>query len=278
VRVFEDHFKRWSLVREGEPFETPSSHIVYVRGPQGPAVLKVFKPPGEEARSPLALLHYGGSGAVRVIAYDAQAMLTCRACPGTPLSDLVRAGRDDEATDVLCDVAASLHGRGLASGDWPTVEDWGADLTQQPLGAAAARLPPNLVSEAAATFIDLCGGQSRRVLLHGDLHHDNILCDERLGWLSIDPKCLAGEPEYELGAALRNPAGLSAIDYADPHVMLRRVRRICARLGFAEDRVLRWCFAQAVLSAVWLVQDGREADIAGVLEVAKVARALLAPW
>jgi streptomycin 6-kinase len=52
---------------------------------------------------------------------------------------------------------------------------------------------------------------------------------------------------------------------------------MCTRLGFVEERVLRWGFAQAVLAAVWLVQDGRgETDIAGVLAVAKAARGLIA--
>jgi len=59
--------------------------------------------------------------------------------------------------------------------------------------------------------------------------------------------------------------------------MRRRVQRMCARLGFKADRMLRWCFAQAVLSAVWSVQDGsREVDIVLAIKVAKASRALLA--
>jgi len=260
----------WSLVPEGEPFETPSSRILYVASPQGPAVLKLFKPPREEARSPLALRHYDGAGAVRLIAHDEQAMLTRRALPGTPLSDLVRAGRDDEATDVVCDVAAALHGRGAAPGGWITVEEWGMELHAQ----CADRLPRDLVRAARGTFDALCRSQSSRVLLHGDLHHDNILRDDALGWLAIDPKCLLGEREYELGAALRNPAGLSAF-YADPHVMQRRISRMCDRLGFAAERVLRWCFAQAVLAAVWCAQDADEAATVPTLKVAETSLALL---
>jgi len=274
--VFQHYFTLWSLVPNAEAFETASSHIVYVQSPDGPAVLKVFKPPREESRSPVALLHYGGSGAVAVIAYDEQAMLTRRALPGTPLSDLVRAGRDDEATDVLCEVAAALHARGAASGDWTTVEDWGEDFERHRQSARAARLPREIVDEAQRVFFDLCRSQSERVLLHGDLHHDNILSDERLGWLSIDPKCLVGEREYELGAPLRNPAGSSEL-YTDPDMMRRRVQRMCARLGFKADRILRWCFAQAVLSAVWSVEDGSpDADIVLAVKVAKASRALLA--
>ena len=70
-----------------------------------------------------------------------------------------------------------------------------------------------------------------------------------------------------------SPAGLSHI-YADPDVMRRRVWTVATRLGVEPDRLLRWCFAQAVLAAVWSVEDGLR-DIEPALEVAKVSRALL---
>jgi len=264
----------WSLAPDGEPLATASSHILFVRGPQGPAVLKVFKPPREEARSSLALRHYGGRGAVPVLAFDEEAVLTRRVRPGTVLSDLVRAGRDDEATDIVCDVAASLQAHGGAAGAWPTVAQWGADFDDHQRSSRAHLLPAAMVELARHEFFDLCRSQSEPVLLHGDLHHDNILHDERLGWLAIDPKGVLGEREYELGAALRNPSG-SPDFYTDPGVMQRRVQRMAARLGFDGGRVLRWCFAQAVLSAVWLVQDGRDgADVA--LKVARVSRDVMA--
>lgn len=265
----------WSLVPVGESFETPSSQIVYVQSPEGPAVLKLFKPPQEEARSSLALLHYRGESAVRVIVYDDHALLTCRALPGAPLSDLARASRDDRATEILCDVAAALHARGAAGGGWATVEEWGAGFERHRRAARADRLPSEIVDEAQQIFLDLCRSQSQRVLLHGDLHHDNILYDERLGWLSIDPKGVLGEREYELGAALRNPAGLSEM-YTDPDVMQRRVWTMCMRLRVEPVRVLRWCFAQAVLSAVWSVEDDSpDADTVSALSVAKASYVLL---
>src|SRR5262249_2677751 len=157
-----------------------------------PAVLKLFKPPREEARSPLALIHYGGEGAVRVIVHDEHAMLTRRAIPGTPLSDFVRADRDDEATEVLCTAAATLHAPGPAGGRWTTVEEWGAGFGRHQQSTRADRLPSEIVGEAQGIFLDLCRSQTKRVLLHGDLHHDNVLYDEQLGWLSIDPKGVLG--------------------------------------------------------------------------------------
>ena len=42
------------------------------------------------------------------------------------------------------------------------------------------------------------------VVLHGDLHHWNILSSEREPYLIIDPKGYFGDPGYEVGAFLAN--------------------------------------------------------------------------
>jgi streptomycin 6-kinase len=89
-------------------------------------------------------------------------------------------------------------------------------------------------------------------LLHGDLHHFNILAARRRPWLAIDPKGLAGEAAYEVGALLRNPDPRL---YTDSQVQRRRVDVLHQELGFEKDRILGWGVAQAVLSAWWNFED-----------------------
>jgi streptomycin 6-kinase len=90
------------------------------------------------------------------------------------------------------------------------------------------------------------------VVLHGDLHHDNILSAEA-DWLAIDPKGVIGEPAYEVGALLRNPGDLPL---EQPIAFtLRRVDQLAERLSLNRDRLLAWADAQLVLSCVWLVED-----------------------
>lgn len=43
------------------------------------------------------------------------------------------------------------------------------------------------------------------MLLHGDLHQDNILLSNNNKWIAIDHKEVIGEPAYEIGAFTRNP-------------------------------------------------------------------------
>ena len=93
------------------------------------------------------------------------------------------------------------------------------------------------------------------MLLHGDLHHYNVLFDNERGWVAIDPKGVVGELEYEIGAILRNPVELPEL-FADPAVVERRLKTLTGLLSLNYTRALIWSFAQAILSAIWGVEDG----------------------
>jgi streptomycin 6-kinase len=54
-----------------------------------------------------------------------------------------------------------------------------------------------LLEEAETLFAELNASMAEPFLLHGDLHHENILAAEREPWLAIDPKGVVGEPARE---------------------------------------------------------------------------------
>src|SRR5438067_1309862 len=88
---------------------------------------------------------------------------------------------------------------------------------------AAGRVRGALGGQAEAIFAALLATQVAPVLLHGDLHHENILAAARQPWLAIDPKGVVGEPAYEAGALLRNPLPW-LLEQPDPRgVTARRV-------------------------------------------------------
>jgi streptomycin 6-kinase len=192
-----------------------------------------------------ALEWFSGHGGVRVLASDAArgAMLLERALPGTPLRELV-AGDDEAATAAAVAVMGALWRPAPADRPFPTVRDWGEDL-----GGAG---------RAAGLFAELCDSMGEAVVLHGDLHHDNVLRSGTDGWLVIDPKGVVGEREYETGALLRNPwPGL--LDLQHPgRILRRRADQLAEALDLDVRRVRAWAYAQAVLSAVWCEQDGQD--------------------
>jgi streptomycin 6-kinase len=70
-------------------------------------------------------------------------------------------------------------------------------------------LPRELVATAVSLFNELLPSQSEPVLLHGDLHHWNILRATRVPWLALDPKGVVGEPAYEVGGLAAQSCRLS---------------------------------------------------------------------
>jgi streptomycin 6-kinase len=138
----------------------------------------------------------------------------------------------------------------------PRVEQWGGAFQQVSPPAAIGK---DLLSEARDVFDDLCRSQTNRRLLHGDLHHYNVLHDRARGWLAIDPKGVVGELEYEIGAALRNPVERPDL-FVDTVIIEKRVAYFASTLAIDAGRTLRWAFAQAVLAALWSVEEGTDVD------------------
>ena len=243
----EAHFAKWRLSPDGKPFETHSSWLCFVRRDSDPALLKLFKPGSNEAPSVRYLAAHDGKGTVRVIESDGAAILVERIAPGTPLTTLSLAGRDDEATHIICELIERLQSSRADTRGWPGHDEHEIQFETR---RVVSPLTPEIAARAQSLFRQLDATQQTRVLLHGDLHHDNILFDNKRGWLAIDPKGEVGEIAYELAAPLRNPLDGPDV-FMSRAQMDRRVRIYCERLNLERKRVLGWCFARNASAAMW---------------------------
>lgn len=212
------------------------------------AVLKLLNPDEhEEARGAAYLQSLAGQGAVRVLAGEGRAILM-EHCPGPSLGDLSRAGRDDEATDILSGVIRTLHSAPVdPTGLQPLAARFAA-LTDAPLTGDLA--------DAAQIARDLLADPVPPVALHGDLHHDNVLSSPR-GWLAIDPKGVSGDPAYEPANAFRNPEGFGERLF-DPDRLHRMAAHLSRGLGLPRGRLLGWAAAHCALSTRWALEDGKD--------------------
>jgi streptomycin 6-kinase len=140
---------------------------------------------------------------------------------------------------------------------FPSVAEWAAGLgrLRDHFGGTSGPFPTTLVEAAEGLFTELISSMSEPVLLHGDLHHANILAAERQPWLALDPKGLVGEPAYEVGAFLRNPMPQLFAAPQPGRILARRVDQLAEELGFDRARLLGWGLAQAVLAAWWSFED-----------------------
>ena len=255
--IIAGYSQRWSL-RVMLPFEPLSYSYVMpaTRSDGTDVVLKVHFPDRELITEIEALSLFNGHGAVQLLDADPEQgiLLLERLMPGTPLTSVAD---DEQATSAAVQVMRQLWRPVPPAHPFPTVADRadGLKRMREQIGGGCGPFPSSLVERAEVLFAELIGSMAEPVLLHGDLHHGNILAAERQPWLAIDPKGVVGEPAYEVGALLRNPMPQLLAQPHPEHILARRLDQLAEELGFERERILGWGLAQAVLSGWWSYED-----------------------
>lgn len=258
--------QRWSLELQ-PPFELSYNYVAPAIQTDGrEVVLKIGFPNRELLSEVHALQIFNGHGMVRLLEadFERQIFLLERVRPGI---ELITVEDEEEVIRVAAQVMQQYWRPVTEDRPLLTVEIWTNGLAKlRPLfNGTTGPFPEYLVDAAENIFAEFIPTQGDQVLLHGDLHHWNILSATRQPWLAIDPKGVVGEREYDTGAILRNPWGKLYTPQNLKRIQARRVDIFCEMLGFERERILGWGMAQAVLSAWWSVEDegsGGEAALA----------------
>lgn len=251
---------RWGLTPDGAAFATPSSVLQPVLLEGTAAFLKLATHP-EEAAGGRVLRWWDGRGAAPVLAAEGDVLVLARATGARSLESLAASGPDgdDEATRILCRAALRLH----AVTDMPRPDGlvglprWFAELFEH--AADRPHSHDGMFARAAAEARALLAAPHGDVVLHGDLHHGNVLDFAGDGWLAIDPKHIYGDPGFDFANILCNPSSDVALA---PGRLERTVAVIAAETGIARRRMLRWALAWAGLSAAWSERSAGDAAIA----------------
>ncbi|MDQ6660817.1 MAG: aminoglycoside phosphotransferase family protein [Chloroflexota bacterium] len=256
--------QRWEITI-GPPFDLSFNYVApAIRSDGTPVVVKAFLPIGDESPQAEAPRLFDGHGMVQLLAYDEsdEVMLLERILPGTLLSTLED---DEQATSIAASVMRNMWRPAPLDHPFSSVSKWGQGFVRlrNHYGGGNGPFPPALLTKAEKLFAKLTNSMAEPVLLHGDLHHENILAATREPWLAIDPKGLIGEPAYETGALLRNQLSVVFEASQPVRVMARRVDQLSAELGLDRARICDWGLAQAVLSAWWNIEDFGEMDEGG---------------
>jgi len=251
---------RWNI-KVGSPFNLSYNYVAPAERVDGSqAVLKIGFPSDREFQTEIRALEvFNGDGIERLLEEDREkaVILIERIMPGVPLSTLVEAD-DEQATRILTRVMKKLHKPPPGNHSFITIADWakGMQKHRQQFNGSGP-LPASLFEKAEHLFEELLATSQEPMLVHGDLHHDNVLSSDREGWLAIDPKGIAAEPAYDTAAMLRNPHGIER--RADLSSFLtRRIQILSEELQVDPKRIQQWGIAQTVLSAVWTVEWGME--------------------
>lgn len=300
------YLDRWELTVVGA-FPLSHSYVVPVDRTDGRACVLKIQPTSladvAGAERELLGLRLGGPGSVRVVEQDTAngVLLLDRAQPGTSLDEMAE-WDDDEATATLALVIRD-YGRPLddpASLGLRSFEEFAeaferfdrgahGDVARRKASATSAnRLAVALGMDETGTVVpamraarhtaervltELLDDRTEPFLLHGDLHHGNVLSDEQRGLLVIDPWGLFGDRSIDVAPALHNPIEFVAHTPDVDHLIRRRLAIYAEVLDIDMEHLTAWCYVYNVIRALWTLEEGdAEEDDAGVRTVTALRR------
>lgn len=240
---FEPWLTAWGLTPDGEAITAgaSSSLILPVRRDGAPAILKVAVD-AEEKRGGAVMAYYAGGGAAEVLAHDDQAVLLERLDGPRSLVEMAHGGEDEAACRILCETAARLQAP--RPGPLPQalihLEPWFAALWPR------AEADGGFFAKAARIARELLARDQAHVVLHGDIHHGNVLDGGDRGWGAIDPKGLIGPRGYDYANMICNPDAHTARRHFN-----RRLEIVSQMSEQSREDVLKWLAAYTGLSASW---------------------------
>ncbi len=184
--------------------------------------------------------------------------------PGTSLKYLVKEGNDEKATRIISQVILDLQ-----SSDTVHQTNY-QHISEHASSFAFLRdhIDKNIIDRAESIFNDLCVDRSNDIVLHGDLHHDNILQSDT-SWRVIDPHGYIGDPCAEVGPMIFNPLDSFPKNLSMQNIIETRINILTEMLPFDLERIKAWAFCLSLRSAAWDV-EGFSRPNYHTIEIAKI--------
>lgn len=269
--LLKEFTERWSLTLQA-PFQNLSYNLVIpgITKERKQIVLKLGPPCAELTSETAALQLFNGRASVRLLNHDAArgALLLERVVPGDALHQL-----QDEptATQTAARLIRQLWREPPTDHSFPTLSRWFRSLAILQ-AQTAPEFSKDLIERASETLALLQASAPQPAILHGDLHHENILYSHDQGWLAIDPKGVCGDPGYEVGTFMLNQLPGNASPSELREILSRRLSIFADELNIERKRLIDWAFCHAMLSAAWSLEEG--ADYKRTIFVANVLKDL----
>lgn len=229
----------WGLSKL-KPFSNLSYSYV-LEGMQGniPVILKLSPDADLIDKEAVALNAFKGFGAVSVLGRKEGILLLERAIPGDLLKNSFP---KEKRIEIACEVIGRLHQAPVPSKEgFPAIEEWLAvvdkewDIPRDHL-KRACKLKKKLIKKDSG----------RKVLLHGDLHQENILSNGN-SWVVIDPKGVIGDPIHEIWACVEDPS--------------YDLKFLATYFGYSLQDIVEWYYVHLILASCWQAENGFDASL-----------------
>jgi streptomycin 6-kinase len=249
--TIQTYLLKWELTSEGPVNNLSYNYVIKVKDSEGtPLILKLGVPNFDTGNEIVTLQAYNGDGCAKLLKSDPQngVMLLERLVPGTMLS-----AETDEMVVLKNYIKVwKVIRKPLSDGaSTPSLVHWFEGLTNY-LNSGDNQIAMEHVHLAKECFQQVMNSSKGQELLHGDLHHENILYSEQDGWMAIDPKGVAGDPYFDVVSFLINQLDSKA---QPKNILKLRVDTISERMGLDRQRLLKAAIALGTLYACWGIED-----------------------
>ena len=249
-----DHIVKHFGITETLPYENLSyNYVVSGLMNNHPIVIKIIydkKNLHYESKSLSAFKHVGS---VNLLYRGDGFLLLEKSIPGSSLATMID---NDEDILLLSHVIHQLHTlRDYERSDFRNLQDLFSVFDQE------WNFPNDYLHKVRLIRNYFNNQNQQQVLLHGDLHHDNILKHGN-NWKVIDPKGIIGNPLYDATSFILNPIRLlknKEEEYLSK-LFARRIKKISELQGWSEQNLTAYSFMYTILSWIWALQDGTDIE------------------
>ncbi|MDF1758150.1 MAG: aminoglycoside phosphotransferase family protein [Legionellaceae bacterium] len=196
---------------------------------------------------------FSNHGVVEIIAREDGCLIIEQAQPGTTLKEYFPSN-DNDSLEIICKIIKKLHTSTiLENNNFQYIEKLLKVLDND------LDIPKDVLLNARRIRDNLLSSTQNKVLLHGDLHHDNILKNGNR-WLVIDPKGFIGDPVFDVCAFISNPIP-ELLEQDNPgEIINQRIGGLAKWLGYPEQRIRDWHYVKIVLCWAWCLEDNLDVE------------------
>ena len=245
--------ERWGLGEVTKLTETPTSTIYKAEKDNLPVILKIYTDLGRscEKDGPAFLVATKGYGVVEMLEYDEGACLL-KFLEGPELKFLVDENKDEEATTEIGKLLNTLHSAPVPKNhNFHDLEHRFEALFRHAKGDV-----PQIVKIAAEFARSKLPEQQDIRLLHGDMHHLNVM-QHNGEWVMLDPQPLIGDRAYDGANTLHNPHQRPELTENESR-LLGQANILGEIMAIDPQRIIDYAFIHGCLSACWSKEDDDE--------------------
>ncbi len=255
--------QRWNVTNLTPCENLTFNYIVFGKRGTQDVALKIGLDPDEPREELEALQALQSPSVPRIFEHDLSqgAFLIERALPGDILTTTFPHD-DGAATEIFCNLVQQLpYPSGPITKKFSPVSKWFEYLESEPTVPLAYR------TKARRLFDQLLTTMPEQVVVHGDLHHRNILKHQDR-WIAVDPLTVVAERAYDVAHFVWNPYPLLPHQPSAQEIIQRRILHLAEKLSLDRERILKWTFVRAVNAWSYFPRYGRDPqDVAKIVQL-----------